>query len=207
MAIIPKPFTRVRLLFVAACVAAFAFVTSCSVVQPSYWSNSFVVHVVSDGCDFLPEHEPILVHQASQGGIGKRTVVEHLSFRHLNECGEASASDDAVWEGKYLQVWVTQDAWFNLDQPISVQLGYNTDSGNVYSISEHGRMRIDHSHVFVGAFDVHDGDARYLPPRVVPWARDMLTDRQHCETDSGMNNCGAEWENADLTTFEVITER
>ena len=189
---------RRALVCVLVAVLGAAAVSGCA--NPDFNSNAFVVHVVAPACEDVNTLEPLLVVEEIIGGLGKSSRTEWRSFQRTEGCGEPF--EGHPWNGRVLQVWVTDYEWHR-NQPARVQMGHRVSDADTWAIGDNDGMRVDHRHIFLGTIDVGVPDGVYLPPDAIDSVVTQLEDRQACENT--LSSCGSEWQHADLFTFEAMS--
>ena len=175
-------------LIVTVCAAA----AGCT--NPSAGANAFVVHIVASDCELDSELEPLLVMEKTEGN----PTTEWRSLRRVGECGAPFSGH--TWNGNVVQVWVSGYDW-RPSRAVRVQMGHRVNDADTWAIGDDDRMRIDHTHIFLGTIDIGVPGGAYVPADALPAVATQLRDRQDCEGVAA-NDCGAEWEHADLLTFE-----
>ena len=193
-----SPSRLTAVVFAVVCVAALA--TGCEPV--SDFNNAMVVHIVTEDCEPDPALEPLLVVERVSGGQGKATTTEWHPMRKIEDCGQPLPGHD--WTGNVLQVWISD---YNYTPPhqIRVQLGHRVDTANIWASTGDDRLRIDHTHIFLGAFDTAGSSVTFLPADAISTAAQRLADRQACDQHRQETGCNAEeWEHADPFTFMVL---
>ena len=161
--------------------------------NPSASTNAFVVHIVASGCELDSELEPLLVMEKTAGN----PTTEWRSLRRVGECGEPFAGH--TWSGDVVQVWVSGYHWHR-SRAVRVQMGHRVNDADTWAIGDDDRMRIDHTHIFLGTIDIGVPNGAYVPADAIAAVATQLQDRQDCE--AVVTGCGAEWRHADLLTFK-----
>lgn len=187
---------RARPLFVCVAVALLGAVVpaGCGVgAEPAARANALVLHVVAPDCDGSAVPALLVAEDGVETGWG--------ALQQVEGCGEPL--DGHSWDGSVLQVWKSGPRWGHSGS-FRMQLGRRLNDASVWVVGSDEHMRVDHRHLFLGTIDIGAEQARFVEPRAVDAVMDQLEDRQGC--DGGrllfLFSCGADWEHADLFTFE-----
>ena len=177
-----------RLAAAGALMLLMVAVSVCSTTNPET-HNRFVLHVVTPTCDYEMLQNPVM-------HVGE---AKWYSFEREEGCGEPFVGHE--WDGQMLQVWVSH-LQARRYRHMQVQLGNRIPGAKSWAITNGNRMRIDHSHIFIGTLDMGTPDGTYIPADGIEAAAGLLEDRQSCEGKRW--SCGEDWEFADLFTFRSI---
>lgn len=165
----------------------------------------FVVHVAADDC--LPDYSnaPVVAVRQDDGQDGD-SIVDVAMTEFTGRCGPTG-------HGHKTQVWRTP-VRHQRTAPATLHIGMSAAADNTYLLPPNARMRIDHTHLWLGVVVVAGGERRFLVPAATGSAR-ALEGRQGCETyrrATGDANesvpisagCGETWERSDLLDFAPV---
>ena len=183
-------------LFLVAIVSGMAsmFITLAAAEQPS-GITKFVLHVEAETCEDAVSVFPLMTTEWDGWFNSSATFFALTS----DSCVE---SDESA-----LSVHVTDEYVYKKIDTLYL-VADRSDPESRFLIGRTHVQRVDFEHEWLGTLDLTGETATHLPPQAHPDLMARIGDRQDCGGDQSFRffhrDCGVEWAQADLRTFEAL---